>query len=244
MIAAAIKTIESMKQTRSVTGWRLLACAVLGSVAVAQIAACGGKSATGSGQESTGGSQQSEPSCETPVTGPEAVSLVQAAVADPSWKIAYLSNTGVLQSIVASPTAMDDRAAMLMRPDGRSCQWAVDLFRDEPTPVEQEGQQGLEYPLHTYTVWDGQVGDLPDRRLGVPTPLLPMPDEMVAGLGRAIDLALSTSRIEDVEVLSALSFMPGDGRDPLWDIRLYDKNQEMEQVWVDHTGQRVVDRPG
>lgn len=127
--------------------------------------------------------------CIQKIDASEAIVKAKKSVRERGWQIAFVSNTGVTDSVTASSIRSPQEA--LMDANGKAGQWVVEFFKDTPKSISQGGKKGKAYPLRRVLVTAMEVSDLPDTELGVPNTLPKLDDRYIASIERATKLAMS-----------------------------------------------------
>lgn len=100
----------------------------------------------------------------TRITAARAVTKAILMMRDSTWKIAYLSNTGVTQRVSGAESRRPDGG--LMHKDGTAAQWVVEMF-------QQTDQRKTKWiPFQVLRVTAKEVSDLPQSELEKPLPVL------------------------------------------------------------------------
>ena len=176
------------------------------------------------------------------LSGTEAVAKARLAIPEANrddWKLAYLSNTGVTQSIGAE--GIDSIEQALMNADGVAGQWIVEFYKDEPTAVEEGDRKGVRYPFVAVSVTAKQSDPSEyEGGLGVPSKLAPLPEQDVTALGAAYKLAKDSVDVE-YDFASASSDVRSDGT-VTWRFRFYKRGADdiVAKVAVSGSGSKLV----
>jgi hypothetical protein len=137
------------------------------------------------------------------------------AQAPAGWKLAFVSNTGVTQSV----TAHGGGASALMDAQGKAGQWVFEFYDDKPTPIEEDGRKGTSYPFKTAAVTPDGVSWLPDTDLKVPKKLAELSGAALTGIDKARDVA--AGKVAKFDLMSVASDVNSDGK-CIWRFRFYD----------------------
>lgn len=155
-----------------------------------------------------------------------------------AWQLAYISTTGVLDTVPSPKVMGGDR---LMRADGTAGQWVVEMCGLTPTEVTDGARSGYEYELRQVivTAEGAEIVEGSDRQVfTVPLHRCPMPLELAKGFDAALALALRSVAV-DFEVLSVAHSRPPSGL--AWYFRFYDHEEIVAKMWIAGDGSRVID---
>jgi hypothetical protein len=86
-----------------------------------------------------------------------------------SWKVAYISNTGVSQTLVSMN--IHGATNRLMNENGDGGEWVFEMFKDTPKAITHEGKKGWEYPFTALVVTATGVETMQVDSLSVPKKL-------------------------------------------------------------------------
>jgi hypothetical protein len=153
------------------------------------------------------------------------------------WQLAFVSTTGVLDSLPSPNLIGVDR---LMRADGTAGQWVVEMCGLTPTEVTDGARIGYEYDLRQVivTAEGAAIVERAERQVfTVPLHRCPMPPDLAKGFDAALSLA-SRSVVVDFEVLSVAHSRPPSGL--AWYFRFYNHEGIVATMWVTGDGSRVV----
>lgn len=164
---------------------------------------------------------------QTRITASQALESARKVVTGKEWLLAFLSNTGVTDSVTSEQFNGPEEGLML--PDGRAGQWVVEFFKDTPTTVSEGGRTGKSYPFRRVLVTATKSGMLPELDLAVPQNLSVLKEEYVAALETARKLATSQVKAK-YDIMSVESLVKSDGQCS-WVFRFYDlKTQKIAAV--------------
>ena len=141
-----------------------------------------------------------------------------AMASTPDYKLAFVSNTGVTQSVRAQE--LSGPADALMDKSGRAGQWVFEFYRDTPTPATNGGKRGFRYPFQIVLVSGARASQLPDSTMGVPKALAELSAARVKSVAALFARAAGKQKIH-FDVASVASFINSDG-DCTWTFRFYD----------------------
>lgn len=154
------------------------------------------------------------------------------------WQLAYVSNTGVLDTLPSPKVMGGDR---LMRADGTAGQWVVEMCGFSSKEVTDGTRTGYEYDLRQVivTAEGAELVEGADRQVfTIPLHRCPMPLDLAKGFDFALALALRSVAV-DFEVLSVAHSRPPSGL--AWYFRFYDHENMVARMWVTGDGSRVID---
>lgn len=154
-----------------------------------------------------------------------------------TWQLAFLSNTGVMKSVVSGSGPTD----RLMRVDGTAGQWVVEVCGTTATQVSDGTRTGFEYDFRRILVTREEgaaIVDSPGKCVfTVPLSRCPGPPDFLGAYEEALALALRTVSV-DFEELSVAHTRPSTGLQ--WCFRFYDTEDIVQTIWVEGDGTRVV----
>lgn len=158
------------------------------------------------------------------------------------WQLGFVSNTGVVRSVIASYLAPHDG---LMRADGTAGQWVVEFFGTTPTPVQEEDRTGFlyDYRMLMITREEGVREAEAAESCGLTSPLehSPLPPRFFGTYRDVYEeahaLALQSVTIDFEAMSVALDRPPGGAR---WRFRFYDDQEIVARVWISADGTRVI----
>jgi hypothetical protein len=152
----------------------------------------------------------------------------------PGWKIAFISNTGVTESYGSNVSRVDAIAL----PDGSAGQWVIEMFKDTPKPVSEDGRTGFAYPFQAIVVTAANVEAAPDIDLKSAAKLVAL--DPVLG---ALQTALAAAKAKVTKKYDKLS-IASDNRQGViyWNFRFYDlKTQDIvAAIQVSGDGKTVL----
>ncbi len=173
-------------------------------------------------------------------TAADALRLATAALGDDAdrWQFAFISNTGVMETIVSPNITGADR---LMRVDGTAGQWVVEVCSTASTPITEGTRSGHEYQFQQVLVTREEGARIVEPThtyvFTVPLSQCPIPSRFLPAYESALDLALRTVSVE-FEALSVRHSRRPDGL--LWYFRFYDTDNIVDTIWISGDGSRVV----
>jgi hypothetical protein len=134
---------------------------------------------------------------------------------DGPWNLAFVSTTGVSQSVKAT-----DPADAMIGKDGKAGQWVFEFYKDTPTPTTHDGQEGFKYPFRVVSVTSAETTPLPDSDMGVPTKLVTIDDQAVGNIDTVVKNASGAAKAP-FDAMSIASDV-GPNRPLSWRFRFYD----------------------
>jgi len=161
------------------------------------------------------------------------------------WQLAFLSNTGVVESVVAPGIA--GPADCLLHPDGTAGQWVVEVCGEKPKTVFRETAEGCEtgyqYDYKRLLVTQHGVSEAADSpqtcTFTVPLSECPLPQDILEAYENALQLALRSATV-DYQLLSVAMDRPKGGAQ--WRFRFYDAEDILQVMCVSGDGSRVLER--
>lgn len=173
------------------------------------------------------------------ITAQQAVAkALQAAKEDGPgpWKVAFLSNTGVTQSVSGEESRGADGG--LVHADGTAAQWVVELYTDSPKPVSQGGRNGFLYPFVVCRATSRTASLLPGSEMAFPSKLSPVPPPDRLNAARILAMQQVKGQFD---VCSAASDVK-PGRPASWRFRFYDLRSKdiVAKVHVSGDGKKVL----
>jgi TIR domain len=158
------------------------------------------------------------------------------------WQLGFVSNTGVVRSVIAQYLAPHDG---LMRVDGTAGQWVVELFGTNPTRVQEEDRSGFlyDYRVLMITHEEGvrEVEEVESCGMRSPLEHSPLPPRFFSACRDIYDeahaLALQSVNVDFEAMSVAFDRPPGGAR---WRFRFYDKEEVVARVWLSADGTRVI----
>ncbi len=175
------------------------------------------------------------------LTAGEALRLADqllAADAARRWQLAFLSNTGIVESVVSRHFVSPEEG--LMTPDGRAGQWVVEVYSGEPHVMSRDGRTGYAYDFQQILVTrkDGaaRVGAVDSCAFSVPFSQCPLPESLSEAYHRARALAIRCSAVVSY-VMSVSLERPRGGAE--WCFRFYDGQELLRSVRVSGDGRGV-----
>jgi len=173
------------------------------------------------------------------MTAAQAVSKANQSMQDSKWQIAFLSNTGVTQSVSGEESHGADGG--LIHNDGTAAQWVVEMFKDSPKPFSEGGRVGKSYPFQIVRVTAKGVSKLPASEMAVPVALSPLKPRYVSKLDTAGKLAAQQVKAS-FNAVSVASDVKSDGS-CFWRFRFYDlKSQNVvAKVRISGDGTKALD---
>lgn len=140
------------------------------------------------------------------------------SLAGPPWQLAFISNTGVTDSVTSSRFGSPQQA--LMQRDGSAGQWVVEFFMDTPKEVRDGARRGRSYPLRRFLVTAQGASELAEAELAVPKGLAVLKPACLNAVDAARNLAIAKVR-NPFQVMSVASQVSSDGTCS-WAFRFYD----------------------
>jgi hypothetical protein len=159
------------------------------------------------------------------------------------WQLAFLSNTGVMESVVGpGMTSPEDG---LMRPDGTAGQWVVEVCGTNPQLVSRETASGIqtghqyEYKRMVVTRHGVSVSDDSPTTCAFAVPLeqCPLSPDIMAAYESARTLAVRFAKL-DFRLMSVALNRPSGGTE--WRFRFYNSQDLLLVVRVSGDGSRVI----
>lgn len=155
------------------------------------------------------------------------------------WRFAFLSNTGVVASVVSPSLGGPENG--LMKPDGTAGQWVIEVYSGEPRLVSDGSRTGYEYDFKQ--VWvtrkNGAVsaGSRSTWIFTVPFSRCPLPHGLLDAYEKARALALR-SAAADFRVMSVAMNRRESGAE--WYFRFYDSENLLLTLKISGDGTRVI----
>lgn len=155
------------------------------------------------------------------------------------WQFGFLSNTGVIESVVSTNIASPEEG--LMRSDGTAGQWVIEVYREEPNVVFREGRRGYQYEFKQILVTRKEgavaVASLASCIFTVPLSRCPLPNRFLDAYEAARTLAVRYAAV-DFRVMSVALNRLKDGAE--WRFRFYDSGDMLLSLAVSGDGTRVI----
>jgi hypothetical protein len=172
----------------------------------------------------------------------EAIDLASRLLAsEPTrqWQLAFLSNTGVVASVV-SPQISNPTDG-LMRLDGTAGQWVVEVYSGEPQVVSDGERTGYAYDFRQILVTRKEgavaVDSVKTWAFTVPLSRCPLPHRLLDVYEEARALAIRCATV-DFCVMSVALDRPKGG--PEWCFRFYGLEDLLLVLRVSGDGMRVI----
>lgn len=138
------------------------------------------------------------------ITIQQAVEKAKKTMGNQGWEVAFISNTGVTQSVTSEKIRKP--ADGLMSPDGKAGQWIVEMYQNKPIT----NAKGFVYPLRIFIVTANDASEIPENNLGVPRKLVPITNQKLMSFDKGLKEALVRIK-KKYDVLSVASDMKTDG---------------------------------
>lgn len=178
---------------------------------------------------------------ETGMTAPQAVMLADEKLRqtgpDRQWQIAFLSNTGVVNTPPSSGNTCG--ATGLMNHHGVAGQWVLEVCSLDSTPMSDGARSGERYEYRQVVCSRGGTAEItnagPTLSLTAPLSRTPVPAvvELLDGLERARTLAIETAAVNFTVMSVAMARTPPAAT---WFFRFYDNDDIIAKVAVSIDG--------
>ncbi len=178
----------------------------------------------------------------TGLTAGEAIELAGELLgSDPErqWQLAFLSNTGVVNSAVCPHISSPQEG--LMKADGTAGQWVVEVYSGEPRAVSDGERKGYVYDYKQILVTrkEGAVAVESVEACGFAVPLsrCPLPHRLLDAYENARALAIRCATVDFLVMSVSLARREGGAE---WCFRFYDSKDLLLALRISGDGMRMI----